>query len=103
MGLRSDTKLLGKMTPLILLPILMLLAACGGPSAQEAPAAADKPHILIFSHSTGWRHKSIEPGVVAMTAMLEAEGYQVTASEDPEIFSTEGLADIDADGGDIGE
>ena len=96
MGLRSDTKMLGKRTPLFLLPILMLLAACGGPSAQEAPAAADKPHVLIFSHSTGWRHKSIEPGVAAMKAMLEAKGYRVSASEDPEIFSTEGLADIDA-------
>ncbi len=49
-------------------------------------AAAPPPAILIFSHTTGWRHDSIEPAVAALTDAARARGYRVEASEDPALF-----------------
>jgi type 1 glutamine amidotransferase len=74
--------------------LLLLIGAAAFTTA--APAAAKPPHILIFSHSTGYRHASIEPGVAAIKAMAERDGMAVTTSEDPDVFSTGGLRGIDA-------
>lgn len=71
-----------------------LLAACQ--STATDMSAEDQDTVLIFSHSTGWRHKSIETGVEALKALGTKEGYTMIATEDPAIFSTEGLKDIDA-------
>lgn len=70
-------------------------SACAGtlPPATAAPAP---PHILVFSHTTGYRHASIEPGITALEAIAAARGYTVTASEDPGLFTPRGLAAFDA-------
>ncbi len=66
-------------------------------TATPLPAAADAPpHILVFSHTTGYRHASIEPGIAALEEIAAAEGYSVTASEDPALFTKDGLARFDA-------
>lgn len=62
------------------LMVLMLSAWLLG-AAAPAP-----PSILIFSHTTGFRHASIEPAVAAIAAAARARGYRVTASEDPSLF-----------------
>ena len=58
--------------------MLMLLAAIllGG-AASPPHSIALQPEILIFSHTTGWRHDSIEPAVVALTKAVAAKGYRV--------------------------
>lgn len=56
----------------------------------------DAPRVLVFSHSTGYRHASIEPGVAAVRAMAERKGYEVVTTEDPNVFSEAGLAGVDA-------
>jgi type 1 glutamine amidotransferase len=61
-----------------------------------APAAPAPPHILVFSHTSGYRHASIEPGIVALEEIAAARGYAVTASEDPGLFTADGLAPFDA-------
>lgn len=48
--------------------------------------APPPPAVLIFSHTTGFRHASIEPAVAAITTAAAARGYAVTASEDPALF-----------------
>lgn len=68
---------------------IAVLSACAG-------IPADPPRVLIFSHSTGYRHASIEPAVVAMRALAAREGFEAVASEDPDVFSAEGLAEFDA-------
>ncbi|MFN3312027.1 MAG: ThuA domain-containing protein, partial [Hyphomonas sp.] len=74
--------------------IAWLTAACTGtPPPVAAPAPA---HILVFSHTTGFRHASIEPGIVALEEIAAAKGYTVTASEDPGVFTAEGLTPFDA-------
>lgn len=74
---------------------LLLLAAAlglGGP----AFAQTETPRVLLFSHSTGYRHASIEPGIAAIKALGQREKFEVVASEDPNVFSAEGLEDFDA-------
>jgi type 1 glutamine amidotransferase len=53
---------------------------------------AAKPRVLVFSHSTGYRHASIEPGVTAIKALGARDGFDVDASEDPDIFAPDRLA-----------
>lgn len=67
-----------------------LLAACTAAPEQNAP------RVLIFSHSTGYRHASIEPGVAALQEIAAREGFIAEVSEDPDVFSAEQLARYDA-------
>ena len=69
---------------------LLLLAACT--SSAQTPA----PRVLLFSHSTGFRHASIAPGIAALKAMGVREVMTIVASEDPDIFSAEELSGFDA-------
>jgi type 1 glutamine amidotransferase len=72
------------------------LSACAAVAPMAEEASAERPRVLVFTHSTGYRHASIEPGIAAFQAIGAREGYVVSASEDPDIFSAESLADIDA-------
>lgn len=76
-----------------LLALIALLLVTGCTAAfGERPAA--KQHVLIFSHSTGYRHESIAAALPALRTLVEAEGAQAVQSEDPDIFSDEGLRRI---------
>ena len=62
----------------------------------SSPAAAAQKRVLLFSHSTGYRHASIEPGVAALKQLGTARKIDVVASEDPNAFSDPGLKGYDA-------
>ena len=47
--------------------------------------------MLVFSRTEGFRHDSIEAGRDAIGGLGRAAGYEVTATEDPAIFSSAGL------------
>lgn len=49
-------------------------------------AAAPPPSVLVFSHTTGFRHASIEPARDAIASAAREKGYRVVASEDPALF-----------------
>jgi type 1 glutamine amidotransferase len=70
-----------------------LVASCASAAPMRSGGA---PHVLIFTHSTGYRHASIEPGIAALRAIGERNGYVMDASEDPDIFSSERLNGYDA-------
>ncbi len=78
-----------------LLRALLLLLGLAGMAAPGV-AWAKGERVLIFTHSTGYRHASIEPGAAALKAMGEKAGYKVTESADPAVFSAGGLKDFDA-------
>jgi hypothetical protein len=65
----------------------------------SAAIAADAPRqkrVLLFTHSTGYRHASIEPGAAALIQLGKRERVSITRSEDPNIFSPSGLRTYDA-------
>jgi uncharacterized protein len=79
--------------------LMLLMAGISGLAAAGPAAAAGpdgKPRILVFSHTTGYRHASIEPGVAALQGLGAREKMTVVASEDPNVFSEAGLKDFDA-------
>src|SRR3712207_9212506 len=73
---------------------MILLAAASLGAGTTAEAA--NPRVLLFSHSTGYRHASIEPGVAAIRALGQREKIDMVASEDPNVFSAQGLSGFDA-------
>jgi len=55
--------------------------------ASAVPAQSNRGAvILIFSHTSGFRHDSIPDGVRALTEIARRRGIHVVASEDPRIF-----------------
>ncbi|MEV4636312.1 ThuA domain-containing protein [Actinoplanes sp. NPDC049548] len=63
-----------------------------------APAAvADDPYdVLVFSRTAGFRHDSIAAGTQAIRDLGAQNGFSVTATEDPAVFTTAGLAGYEA-------
>ncbi len=74
-----------------LLSLTIALSALAG-----ASSAAAEPKILLFSHSTGYRHASIEPGIAAIQGLGAREKMTVIPSADPGVFTPEGLRGFDA-------
>ncbi len=52
----------------------------------------DCPNVLVFSKTAGFRHDSIADGIAMVQAMADDYGYNVTATEDETLFTTENLA-----------
>ncbi|MFI7597232.1 ThuA domain-containing protein [Actinoplanes sp. NPDC049681] len=63
-----------------------------------APAAlADDPYdVLVFSRTAGFRHDSIAAGTQAIRDLGAQNGFSVTATEDPAVFTPGGLAGYEA-------
>jgi type 1 glutamine amidotransferase len=52
-------------------------------------------NVLVFSRTTGFRHDSIPAGITCLKAMAERNGWGVTCTEDPAVFSDATLAGFD--------
>ena len=65
-------------------------ASASASAAQGSPDAV-RPRVLIFTRTAGYRHASIPHGIRAMRERLGA-AWVVEHSEDPSIFTREGLA-----------
>ncbi|WP_370247073.1 ThuA domain-containing protein [Nocardioides sp.] len=61
-----------------------------------ARAAGARPRLLVFTRTTGFRHSSIPVAIATISRLGDAHGFDVVATEDPERFSTTGLARHDA-------
>jgi len=72
------------------------LGACTASANWDLGGMPEPKRVLIFSHSTGYRHASIEPGIAALQALGAREGYVVQATEDPDVFSPQRLAGVNA-------
>lgn len=68
--------------------VALTLAALG---CSLPSLSAGKPHVLVYSGSTGFRHDSIPAAVEAMKSIGAKAGYIVDTSEDPEVFTAEKL------------
>ncbi len=58
--------------------LFLLFIGISGISALSAAQARD-PRVLLFSHSTGYRHASIEPGAAAIQALGTREKLTMVA------------------------
>jgi uncharacterized protein len=56
-----------------------------------APAQPSRGAILIYSGTTGYRHDSIPAGINAVTAIARKRALDVVATENPDVFSADGL------------
>jgi len=61
-------------------------------SASMAAHAASKPKVLVYSGSTGYRHASIPAAVESLKSLGAKAGYEIVATEDPEVFTAGNLA-----------
>lgn len=63
-----------------------------------APAASAQPRfaVLVFSAVNGYHHDSIPAGQRAITELGAEHGFDVTVSDDPAVFTDDGLAPFDA-------
>jgi type 1 glutamine amidotransferase len=48
--------------------------------------------VLIYSRTAGFRHTSIEPGILAIQQLAAANDFEADTSEDPSVFTSENLA-----------
>ncbi|MDD9892073.1 MAG: ThuA domain-containing protein [Gammaproteobacteria bacterium] len=92
---------------LLILAFSVLLTACPGSSPntedeQEIPTIDDPIirtgpfNMLVFSHTAGFRHVSIEAGKQMLQDLASANDFEVTLSEDPNDFTTNNLSQFEA-------
>lgn len=71
---------------LFLIPLcaLVLVFLCFVPKKKNIK-------IMVFSHTKGFRHKSIEPGVEALKKLGKENGYTIVHTENPADFNDKNL------------
>lgn len=74
--------------------LIVGLGLAAGQAAQQTPpapqASAAKPRLLVFSKTGGFRHQSIPDGIKAIKELM-SDRYEVDATEDAAVFSTDNL------------
>lgn len=70
---------------------VLLLVAAASACQGAAESTPERPRILVFSRTAGYRHASIEPGIEAIRALGRGEGWDVDATEDPSVFAADRL------------
>ena len=92
--------------------IVMLQMAAAGPASSPTTAASqdeprrrpgppaqdkdDRPVVLVFSKTAGFRHGSIPSGIAAMRSLGKEHGFRVEATEDASWFRPEMLSRFDS-------
>jgi len=72
--------------------LLALVLTAAAPRSERTPTPTSTPAVLVFTHSTGFRHDSIEPAAAALAALGRERGFVTVASADPAIFADAALA-----------
>lgn len=62
--------------------LLLVLTSCVSAPRERLEGA----RILLFSHTSGYRHESIAVAVPALARLVEADGGTAVTSEDPAMF-----------------
>jgi cytochrome c len=77
--------------------ILLSLVAVASAILSQSPAqAAPRFHVLVFSKVNGFVHDSIPAGKAAIQALGTANNFQVTVSDDANVFTDAGLSPYQA-------
>jgi type 1 glutamine amidotransferase len=80
--------------------LLVLIQACLVTLACKTDTTStpteEKPNVLIFTRTVGFRHESIEPGVAAIQSYFNKHGIASTHTEDSAMIDDAKLKDFDA-------
>jgi len=52
-------------------------------------------NVLVFSRTAGFRHESISAGTSCLEKIAAKNGWRISSTEDPSLFSDENLARVD--------
>ncbi len=74
---------------------ILHLCGCGLALALVASPPAVALEALVFSRTTGFRHRSIPAAVTALDALASRFDMALTVTEDPTVFTSESLANFD--------
>jgi type 1 glutamine amidotransferase len=66
------------------------------PTIEEPVIREGSFKMLVFSHTAGFRHVSIEAGKQMLQDLASANDFEVVLSENPADFTTDGLAQYEA-------
>jgi type 1 glutamine amidotransferase len=79
---------------LALVQLCLMTLAC---KSETTPIPKEeKPSVLIFTRTVGFRHESIEPGVAAIQSYFNQHGIASTHTEDSAMIDDAKLKDFDA-------
>ena len=83
---------------LVLAAVVATQAACsaGDGAGGSAAAAPQRFRVLVFSKTTGYRHRSIPVAVAAIRRLGREHGFGVDHTEDERRFTDRSLARYDA-------
>jgi uncharacterized protein len=76
----------------LLLTTASLLLAGTGVAGADQPDDTEDFAVLVFTRTTDFRHLSIPDGIAAVEELGEEHGFEVEATEDPDVFTDEDLA-----------
>ena len=82
--------------------LAVLIAACSAPPQPVQQPVVPEPEyparfeVLVFSKTAGFRHGSIEDGIIAIQQLGEAHQFGVAATEDAGRFTPDELATYEA-------
>lgn len=79
-----------------LLPLVLAACIAVAPRTIDAgatvPAATERPRILVYTRTLGWRHDSIPQAVDALRELAGEAGFDIVHGEDPALFDDATLA-----------
>lgn len=82
---------------LLILATAFGVASCGDETPKPTvDAHSNNPQVLVFTKTEGYKHESIEAGVLAIQALAKKNAFDVIASDDAELFEDEFLSKIAA-------
>ncbi len=62
--------------------------------ASPPSTAFERPRVLVFSKTAGFRHGSIPTGIKTMVELGKQHGFDVITTEDPTLFNEKELANL---------
>lgn len=79
----------------VLVGAVVLALGCGADATGPDPEPEPAFRVLLFTRTLGFRHESIAAARTALQTLAEADSFAVDATEDPAVFTGDGLAPYD--------
>jgi type 1 glutamine amidotransferase len=81
--------------PAAVFAAVVALVLAAGPSAAGTSEQDSAYDVLVYFNAAGFVHASIPVAVAAFESLAVQEGFEVTSTDDPGVFTDEQLAEFD--------